>query len=199
MNEISDTINNESNIEIISLKNTNDHEDLCSICIENIIDNNISLPCEHSFHIECILRWAYVQITNKMFTTCPFCKLHYNFTVFAKRIMIHYIRELYYLIEQLNFLIKDGELNLINRQRAKKIRKDYKKYALILENIKRPANSRLLYIKIRPIPSDIILLIAKTKQNILNKKNNHTDELLQTSYPCIVKIKNILKYIFKIK
>ena len=49
MNEISDTINNESNIEIISLKNTNDHEDLCSICLENIIDNNISLPCEHSF------------------------------------------------------------------------------------------------------------------------------------------------------
>ena len=63
MNEISDSINNESNIEIISIKNTNEQanentvEDLCSICIENIIDNNISLPCEHIFHIACILRY----------------------------------------------------------------------------------------------------------------------------------------------
>ena len=132
MNEISDSINNESNIEIISIKNTNEQanentvENLCSICIENIIDNNISLPCEHIFHIACILRWASVQITNKLFTTCPFCKVHYNFPVLAKKIMTEYIKELYELIEQLNFLLKEGELNIINHRRVKKIRKDYK-------------------------------------------------------------------------
>ena len=205
MNEISDSINNESNIEIISIKNTNEQanentvEDLCSICIENIIDNNISLPCEHIFHIACILRWASVQITNKLFTTCPFCKVHYNFPVLAKKIMTEYIKELYELIEQLNFLLKEGELNIINHRRVKKIRKDYKKYVVILENIKRPANSRLLYIKVRQIPSDIKLLIKKTKENIQNKKDNQTDKLLTTSIPCSVKIRNILKYLLKIK
>ena len=42
----------------------------CSICLENIFDNQLQLlPCAHAFHRRCIARWTHEQ------PNCPECRL----------------------------------------------------------------------------------------------------------------------------
>jgi len=41
----------------------------CSICLENIFDNDLQLlPCAHAFHRRCIARWTHEQMN------CPECR-----------------------------------------------------------------------------------------------------------------------------
>ena len=39
----------------------------CTICLRQLYDS-MTLPCEHSFHLKCIVKWL---STNK---TCPLCR-----------------------------------------------------------------------------------------------------------------------------
>jgi len=41
----------------------------CSICLENIFENDLQLlPCAHAFHRRCIVRWTHEQMN------CPECR-----------------------------------------------------------------------------------------------------------------------------
>ena len=46
--------------------------DTCSICLEEYTHKNVmfSVPCIHTFHVECFLQW------NRDHDTCPLCMLH---------------------------------------------------------------------------------------------------------------------------
>lgn len=46
----------------------------CAICLEPIEDatGHLSLPCQHTFHIECGLRWLRTK------RTCPYCRETYE-------------------------------------------------------------------------------------------------------------------------
>ena len=45
----------------------------CPICLNNL-KNNVTLPCGHSYHSECILNW--IEKNN----TCPICRIKLNWT-----------------------------------------------------------------------------------------------------------------------
>ena len=45
----------------------------CSICYESLINNTITLPCNHTFHNTCMNLWTQIN-TN----TCPYCRHNLN-------------------------------------------------------------------------------------------------------------------------
>ena len=45
----------------------------CSICYEPLINNTITLPCNHTFHNTCMNLWTQIN-TN----TCPYCRHNLN-------------------------------------------------------------------------------------------------------------------------
>ena len=48
------------------------YENLCSICLEPLRNNVVTLNCGHSFHIHCISRWAAQN------QPCPLCRTQYT-------------------------------------------------------------------------------------------------------------------------
>lgn len=44
----------------------------CSICLEKLNNNHISLPCKHHFHEKCIMRWFDSK------HECPLCREKYR-------------------------------------------------------------------------------------------------------------------------
>tara|TARA_Y100000389_G_C17465186_1_gene524856 strand:+ start:2516 stop:2845 length:330 start_codon:yes stop_codon:yes gene_type:complete len=70
IDEISDT-NLTKLLNNIDYLNSNQNEYECSICLESNEKDNCfgKLPCNHIFHVTCILQWGY-----KKNTTCPICR-----------------------------------------------------------------------------------------------------------------------------
>ena len=44
-------------------------EEYCSICLEKFDDNNVTLPCKHHYHENCIIKW----FNDK--SDCPLCRM----------------------------------------------------------------------------------------------------------------------------
>ena len=62
-------------VPLVFPKNNKFNETKCIICYSDFVDNNeISLPCGHVFHSDCILTW----IEKKM--NCPICKIKLSWT-----------------------------------------------------------------------------------------------------------------------
>ena len=62
-------------VPLVFPKNNKFNETKCIICYCDFVNNNeISLPCGHVFHSDCILTW----IEKKM--ECPFCKIKLTWT-----------------------------------------------------------------------------------------------------------------------
>ena len=62
-------------LPIVFPKNNKFNETKCIICYSNFEHNNeVSLPCGHAFHSDCILTW----ISKKM--ECPYCKIKLSWT-----------------------------------------------------------------------------------------------------------------------
>ena len=53
-------------------KITLEGEEECSICLEKLNNNHVSLPCKHHFHENCITKW----FDNKH--ECPLCREKYR-------------------------------------------------------------------------------------------------------------------------
>uniref|UniRef100_A0A6C0H5V8 RING-type domain-containing protein n=1 Tax=viral metagenome TaxID=1070528 RepID=A0A6C0H5V8_9ZZZZ len=51
--------------------------EICSICLENMNENNIELICKHSFHIECIEKY-YGSDFESCPNSCPYCRCDDN-------------------------------------------------------------------------------------------------------------------------
>lgn len=58
-------------------KNRNKNEDNCSICLDQMRNNNIILPCNHKFHNKCIKKLFITFHDNK----CPLCRAKYKYPV----------------------------------------------------------------------------------------------------------------------
>ena len=62
-NNISDDI---SSMELDISQNN-----FCIICFTNYTCNSVSLPCNHTFHIYCIIKWSIIQRERGVPVSCP--------------------------------------------------------------------------------------------------------------------------------
>ena len=46
----------------------------CSICLDNISNDGVTLYCKHRYHTKCLQRWVKQQITYVNNPTCPSCR-----------------------------------------------------------------------------------------------------------------------------
>ena len=57
-------------------KFTNDLDDECGICLDNVsVENAPLIPCLHKFHEECLDKWRDQGRRGKPYT-CPICRTH---------------------------------------------------------------------------------------------------------------------------
>ena len=50
-------------------------EEECSICYSSMMEGEIvSLECEHLFHLTCIEKWLYSDVSNLKIKSCPYCR-----------------------------------------------------------------------------------------------------------------------------
>lgn len=79
---------------IIHQPRENDNENLCSICLENINNEQCyTLPeCNHCFHTNCIIHWFRMGNTN-----CPYCN---NSGINVSSFKGRYSKERYKLLRQ---------------------------------------------------------------------------------------------------
>ena len=79
---------------VIHQPRENNNENLCSICLENINnEQNYTLPeCNHCFHTNCIIHWFRLGNTN-----CPYCN---NDGINAMLFKEKYSQERYKLLRQ---------------------------------------------------------------------------------------------------
>jgi len=63
----------ENDIKSHVLTGNSDEEDTTSNNINNIPDDKITIPCDHSFHTKCILNWF------KQEKRCPICRTKFDF------------------------------------------------------------------------------------------------------------------------
>ena len=47
----------------------------CIICLDDIYNNNITLKCNHDFHLDCLNQW--INYNNKKYYKCPVCNKKY--------------------------------------------------------------------------------------------------------------------------
>lgn len=69
----------EYNLQCIRLRV--DSESVCPICLEecsleslNLLEETVSLPCDHTFHETCIKRWICKSWMCTQTPTCPMCR-----------------------------------------------------------------------------------------------------------------------------
>lgn len=60
------------------MANENEDTNTCTICLDEITDNNISyLPCCHGFHQECFNCYITEKIKSKKNISCPICRIEH--------------------------------------------------------------------------------------------------------------------------
>ena len=155
--------------------NLNDsyNEPICIICLDIINHEKIFLECTHSFHIECIIKWANKQIFNKRNTSCPICKLEYEYNTLVATILKHKVDIVKTYIKQLKFVLNNNKFLLYNDK--KYIKMLLIKYNLIIETVKTTKNtelSKLVNIVILPLPDNIRNIIHSTESIIESKQAN---------------------------
>jgi len=47
---------------------------MCVICISDNINQNLSLACNHSFHLRCLTKWWITQYETQNVHSCPLCR-----------------------------------------------------------------------------------------------------------------------------
>ena len=53
-------------------------EEYCSICLEKFDDNNVTLPCKHHYHENCIMQW----FDDK--SDCPLCRMKFEVIILER-------------------------------------------------------------------------------------------------------------------
>jgi hypothetical protein len=79
-------------LKLLSIHNLSNHptipDSICAICQDNLDDSIKTIPCGHSYHVNCIAEWLYekwnryeIPISDqKQFNTiyeCPLCKTYF--------------------------------------------------------------------------------------------------------------------------
>jgi len=55
-----------------------EEEEYCSICLEKFDDNNVTLPCKHHYHENCIMQW----FDDK--SDCPLCRMKFEVIILER-------------------------------------------------------------------------------------------------------------------
>jgi len=50
--------------------------DECIICLENLKYNILTLTCNHKYHYNCIITWAFKKKYNIHYPKCPLCDIN---------------------------------------------------------------------------------------------------------------------------
>ena len=159
-----------------------DYDNLCIICLENFMHMQISLPCNHIFHISCIIKWVYYQTREKQTTRCPICKIPYDFKEFANKIFVIYITCINASINKLDLLLIAGTISRSQKKYIIKLKKEYKDALNLFKNINDSSIPGLLQYEIMPLPEDVINLVHRTELQIATAKNECTDNLLPSKH-----------------
>ena len=153
-------------------------ENECCVCLENINDNEIVLPCAHIFHIYCIIKWTIVRLKNNTYQCCPFCKYRYDYKALIITILSELREKIQTKLDDLELIIQNCDLDKYEKMRILKFQNDYNKM-IYLFNTNNSDIARLqLLLKFREIslPNDIMDMILLQKMNHKEplKKNDFT-------------------------
>jgi len=137
---------------------------ICAICLDSISNesNNILLPCNHIFHISCIMNWIDTQLSKNYTPSCPLCKNKYNFSQFIQRIIQNYIIKIEIIITKLDFLLYNAILLKSQKKYIQSLKSAYSKTKIQIKKAINPKYFSLLKQEI-DLPDNIIQLIHETE------------------------------------
>lgn len=165
-------LTNISNCNYQSISETNyDSNNFCIICFNNYTINDITLPCKHTFHIYCIMKWSSMQHEKNISVCCPICKREYNFLQFIKNTRKKYIKEINIIIDQLDYILLYSNISKNLKSEIIKLRNKYYRTIRKIRIIKDPINNLFLKREIQPLSSNIIELLNNTKLSQQREKN----------------------------
>lgn len=165
-------LTNISNCNYKSISETNyDSNNFCIICFNNYTINDITLPCKHTFHIYCIMKWSSIQHEKNISVCCPICKREYNFLQFIKNTRNKYIKEINIIIDQLDYILLYSNISKSLKSEIIKLRNKYYRTIRKIRIIKDPINNLFLKSEIQPLSSNIIELLNNTKVSQQREKN----------------------------
>lgn len=79
LNNTENIVNNKLSTKYIKKLNTKNNESCidttCSICLENVNHNGVTLNCKHRFHKECLQQWVKQQLLHVNNPSCPTCRM----------------------------------------------------------------------------------------------------------------------------
>ena len=155
---------------------TNINKKNCSICLDDIDDDEKFLLCSHTFHSKCIIKWTKRQFINKSDNyLCPLCKDPYNIKLMITNIFDYKLSILDNYIYKLRFLIRNySRLTLKQYLSIRKLLYNYYDKKKIILNYKKRNDIKnkvlLIEIEIEPIPDNINYLI-----NIFNNNTRYNN------------------------
>lgn len=57
----------------------------CSICFKNIVIKFYAIPCNHTFHENCINQWIETCLNDKRAKACPYCRTPIEIAVCTRK------------------------------------------------------------------------------------------------------------------
>ena len=168
----------------------------CCICLEDIIDEDLILPCNHRYHISCIIKWTVTQIKRNgpsSSTKCPYCKSTYNYKILSQTILFNFRKKVKNNLTDLNLILDKCKFNKTDKKHLINYIKIYKKIQLHISYKYIPnichSPELLLDITFPIIPENFLNLIDSTKiqvkenqENQENQKNNENKRLIVKNY-----------------
>ena len=148
----------------------------CCICLENIKDNNILLPCNHTFHIYCIIRWIINRLEKQAPHSCPFCKSTYNYKVLVSTILSDMQYKVRGIIRNLEYLNKNCILDNSEKIRVATYKNHYtndnNQITYLIENYYSELHTLhiLVQFRINPLPADVNDWIIIRKKRLTHHK-----------------------------
>ena len=162
------------------------NEHICAICLAQVNTDNKFLTCDHLFHPLCIIRWSKRQKMNKAITSCPCCKVTYNYNVFSDKIISYHINYTETYIQKFQLVLKSRFISYINRLHIKKLLTNYKNINSILKQEQKTYcgkcyKSKYFDCYITPISSDLVKLISIIEQQFREKERLELQEKSNSS------------------
>lgn len=173
--DISNNLFQETNL---SDDSTIEYDNLCVVCLEsNKKRKNITLPCNHTYHAYCIIKWLLHQDTNKQTPCCPFCKQTCDGNKLINDIISTNLVTIENILKKLEYISKYCSRRQQRANNIYTLKRKYTKLNSIFidlqhKEIKDPLACRWIYITITPLMENVIKLISEAEYNEANPETN---------------------------
>jgi len=188
--DISNNLSQEINREDGS---TVDYDNLCTICLESIINKKIDLPCSHRYHPYCILKWVTLQQHNNNDTTCPYCKQKYDYEQLVNNIISTKLTTVEDILKKLDCITKYCLNQQVREYRIITLKRNYIKLRSVLseldiKGVTDPINCQYIYLSITPLAENVLKLIgdAKDREAKMEASAPTNCDVLSTLYQKLV-------------